>query len=78
MQLKKYVCLLLLVVILGFLLGWIFPVEGPIDYVYDNYKAQRCATKNSPLVIEVKGLSEDELNFIEESSIVELIIGDRE
>lgn len=78
MQLKKQIILFLFIVLMGFLLGWLFPVEGPIDYVYDNYKAQKCAVKNGPLIIEVKRLSEEELNFIEESSVVGLIIGDGE
>lgn len=30
--------------LLGFFLGWLFPVEGPIDYLYDNY-ASRPAIK---------------------------------
>ena len=25
------------IILLSFFLGWLFPVEGPIDYVYDNY-----------------------------------------
>lgn len=24
-------------IIFGFIVGWLFPVEGPFDYVYDNY-----------------------------------------
>lgn len=31
---------ILLGIIIGLLLGWIFPVEGPIDYVYDDYASQ--------------------------------------
>jgi hypothetical protein len=30
--------------LLGFFLGWLFPVEGPVDYLYDNY-ASRPAIK---------------------------------
>lgn len=32
------------------MLGWIFPVEGLIDYVYDDYASQP-AHKRPPLVI---------------------------
>lgn len=48
MNIKENILLLLIIILLGFLLGWLFPVEGPVDYVYDNYKAQRCAPKSCP------------------------------
>lgn len=50
----------------GFLLGWVFPVEGPVDYVYDNYKARRCPTKAAPRQPEKKELTQEELDFIYE------------
>ena len=34
---KVYILITIGVIICSFILGWIFPVEGPIDYVYDNY-----------------------------------------
>lgn len=74
MEIEKRLILLVFVVItVGFLLGWLFPVEGPIDYIYDNYKIKKCATKLCPSSINVDELSEDELDFIRES--IELVIG---
>ena len=73
---KRLLSIVLVVVVIGFLLGWIFPVEGPIDYVYDNYKIKKCATKLCPPTIDVDELSEEELDFIRES--IELIIGSEE
>lgn len=70
---KRLILLVLVVIIIGFLLGWIFPVEGPVDYVYDNYKAKKCATKLCPPTIDVDELSEEELDFIRE--LIELVIG---
>lgn len=31
---------ILLGIIIGIIIGWIFPVEGPIDYVYDDYASK--------------------------------------
>ena len=74
MEIEKRLLLIVLVVVaIGFLLGWIFPVEGPVDYVYDNYKAKKCAEKLCPPSINVEELSEEELDFIRES--IELVIG---
>ena len=28
------------VLIVGVILGWLCPIEGPIDYMYDNYASQ--------------------------------------
>ena len=65
--------LLILIILLGFLLGWLFPVEGPIDYVYDNYKYQKCASKLAPPLTDAEKLSEEELNFLEEEYLTELL-----
>lgn len=73
MKIEKYVLLVFAVVAVGFLLGWLFPVEGPVDYIYDNYKMKKCAAKLCPPTINVEELSEDELDFIRES--IELVIG---
>lgn len=75
MEITKYVLLILLIITVGFLLGWLFPVEGPMDYIYDNYKAQKCAVKNGPLIIESP---QEELNFEEEEYLLRLISGDEE
>ena len=60
-QLTEHFLLIVFVVItVGFLLGWLFPVEGPIDYVYDNYKYQKCASKLAPPLTDAEKLSEEE------------------
>lgn len=66
-QIKKDVILFTLTTIAcGFFLGWLFPVEGPVDYVYDNYKARRCPVKAAPRQPEEKKLTQEELDFIYE------------
>lgn len=30
----------LLILLLGILLGWVFPVEGPLDWTYDKYASK--------------------------------------
>lgn len=32
--------LIITAIILIFLLGWLFPVEGPLDFIYDKYASQ--------------------------------------
>ena len=32
-------------ILFGILLGWIWPVEGPIDYVYDDYVGNKTIKK---------------------------------
>ena len=62
------------IVVLGFLLGWLFPVEGPFDYLYDNYASQpahKHPQKYSPLqpyqiVIDVNDLSEEDFEALQE------------
>ena len=51
----------------SFLLGWLFPVEGPVDYVYDDYKAHKVASKNCPPQVVVQEPTEEELDYIEET-----------
>lgn len=51
----------------SFFLGWLFPVEGPIDYVYDNYaskpaihKPSKCCAAPAPKKTEIyEDLNED-------------------
>ena len=60
--------------LLGFLLGWLFPVEGPYDYVYDEYASQHAhknPSKVAPLkpyqiIIDVNDLSEDDFEALQE------------
>ena len=74
MEVKRYILLVLVVVTVGFLLGWLFPIEGPVDYIYDNYKMKKCAVKLCPPTTDAEELSEDELDFIRES--IELVISE--
>lgn len=58
---------LFLVISGSFLLGWLFPIEGPVDYVYDDYKAHKVASKNCSSQVAKKDLTEEELDYIEET-----------
>ena len=33
------------IMFIGFIIGWLFPVEGPVDYVYDDYIGQTTIKK---------------------------------
>lgn len=47
----KYIIIGIIIVLFGFFLGWVFPMEGPMDYVYDDYVGQKTIKKpvvNSP------------------------------
>ena len=66
--------ILILVIVLGFILGWLFPVEGPFDYVYDDYASQpahKSPQKAAPLqplqlIIDVNDLSEEDFEALQE------------
>ena len=66
MKVKKYILLFFVVITVGFLLGWLFPVEGPVDYIYDNYKAERMAIKLCPPQKPSAKFTEEELDYINE------------
>lgn len=43
---------------LFFILGWLFPIEGPYDYIYDNYieeqkRPSRCCPAPAPKKTEI-------------------------
>ena len=42
---------IIIVAIFAFILGWLFPVEGPYDYVYDNYASQPANKRPNLLVV---------------------------
>lgn len=65
MEVKKYILLVFIIIAVGFLLGWLFPVEGPVDYIYDNYKMKKCATKLCPQEVP-EAFTEEELDYINE------------
>lgn len=62
---QRVVLLIAVLLIVGFILGWIFPVEGPIDYIYDNYKVNKCSIKNCPPQ-KVQKFTDEELDYIME------------
>ena len=39
---------LIILISLGFILGWIFPIEGPMDYIYDESIGNK--TMKAPVV----------------------------
>ena len=72
---EKHIFIFLgLLILLSFILGWLFPVEGPFDYVYDDYASQpahRSPTKAAPLqplqlIIDVNDLSEEDFEALQE------------
>lgn len=52
---------IIILVILAFIIGWLFPVEGPLDWTYDkyasqpaHYRPQRAPTRVAPMPKPVK------------------------
>lgn len=58
--------------IVGFFIGWLFPVEGPIDYIYDEVvkkapaKAAPAQTNMYHLIININDLSEEDFEALQE------------
>ena len=73
-SLRAFIIVVLGIAILFFVLGWVFPVEGPIDYVYDDYASQpahKSPTTVAPLkpyqiIIDVNDLSEEDFEALQE------------
>jgi hypothetical protein len=71
---KAFIIAVVGISLLFFLLGWIFPIEGPIDYVYDDYASQpahKSPTKAAPLkpyqiIIDINDLSEEDFEALQE------------
>lgn len=68
----KLTLLVLVFIILGFLFGWIFPVEGPIDYMYDEYASQpahrhppTAPLKSTQFIIDINDLSEEDFEALQ-------------
>ena len=60
----------IMLMILGFMFGWLFPVEGPIDYVYDE-AVKKASVKAAPvehyhLIVNINDLSEEDFEMIQE------------
>ena len=48
----KNILYLIILISLGFLLGWVFPIEGPVDYIYDESignKTMKAPVVNAPV-----------------------------
>lgn len=73
-DIKVVILIFIGIILAGFLLGWLFPVEGPFDYVYDDYASQpahKSPTKAAPLqplqlIIDVNDLSEEDFEALQE------------
>lgn len=71
---KTFLWIILGIAGLGFFLGWLFPVEGPFDYVYDNYATQPAhrhpSTSGSlqpkQFIIDINDLSEEDFIALQE------------
>ena len=49
--------------IIGCFIGWLFPVEGPVDYVYDDYTQARKASVNVPMPKEIIEAAPEPISF---------------
>lgn len=63
------------ILVFAFFLGWLFPVEGPYDYLYDEYASQpahKSPKKAAPplvpyqIIIDVNDLSEEDFETLQE------------
>ena len=75
---KPYVYALLGIALLSFVIGWIFPVEGPLDSTYDDFvKVKRThqkgvATPKTKKEVIIMDEDEIELYYLVPSSTVEM------
>lgn len=61
------------ILVFAFLLGWLFPVEGPYDYLYDEYASQPAHKQpsgiappiNKQLIIDINDLSEEDFEALQ-------------
>lgn len=61
---------MIVLLIVGFFIGWLFPVEGPIDYIYDE-AVKRAPVKAAPieqhsLILNINDLSEEDFEALQE------------
>lgn len=48
-KVDKYIVYIILIILISFLLGWLFPVEGPLDWVYDDMVyPKKCPSRAAP------------------------------
>lgn len=60
-MLNKSFLIVLFCIVIGFLFGWLFPVEGPIDYIYDNKVPVKNGPSIKPITEIYVDLDEDEV-----------------
>ena len=68
--------IIVLCLVIAFSLGWLFPVEGPFDYVYDDYAsqpAQRRPSKCCASPVEKPTKIEFNINDLSEEDFEELM-----
>ena len=62
-------------IVLGFFIGWLNPIEGPYDYLYDNYASQPAhkrpltgasQVEEKHFTINITDLSVEDLELMEE------------
>ena len=68
----------ILVLIVGIFFGWVCPIEGPVDYLYDNYASQPAINrlskgvpaplpkKENSIIINTNDLSEEDFEALQE------------
>lgn len=68
----------ILVLVFGIFLGWLCPIEGPVDYLYDSYASQPAnkrpskgiaapaPEKENRLIININELSEEDFEALQE------------
>ena len=61
------------IILVGVIIGWICPIEGPYDYVYDKYASQpahRNLVNITPapkqIIVNITDLSLDDLELLDE------------
>ena len=63
----------LIIAVAFFIMGWLFPIEGPLDFVYDKYASQPAHKQpqkfapivTSKLIIDINDLSEEDFRALE-------------
>lgn len=68
--------IIVLCLVIAFSLGWLFPVEGPFDYVYDDYASQPAHNRPSKCCaspVEKQTKIEFNINDLSEEDFEELM-----
>ena len=71
----EYILIGIGIALISFILGWVFPIEGPYDYLYDNLASQpahKSPFKTAPLIeqyhimVDVNDLSEEDFEALQD------------